>query len=94
MPTNNAEDLVLTDPRRKRLRFRAWHRGTKEMDLILGPFADHWLARMSDSELDAFEVLLTESDPDLYNWVTGREPIPADRDVRLLDRLIEFHNHR
>ena len=82
----------LTDPRRKRLRFRSWHRGIKEMDLLLGPFADRHLGGMSEGDLDGYEALLEESDPDLYNWISGREPIPETQNMTLLRRIIDFHN--
>ena len=66
--------------RLKRLRMRAWRRGTKEMDLILGPWADTHLASLAPEALDRFETLLDENDQDLYAWVTGAEgatPPPA-----------------
>lgn len=62
--------------RRKRLQFRSWHRGTREMDLLLGTFADREVPHFSESELAAYEDLLTQNDPDLYNWMTGREAPP------------------
>jgi antitoxin CptB len=62
----------------KRLRMRAWHRGIKEMDLILGGWADRHLADLSEPELDAFEAVLAESDHDLYQWVSGQaDPPPS-----------------
>lgn len=63
--------------RLKKLRMRSWRRGMKEMDLILGPFADTDLAGFSEPELDAYERLLDENDQDLYLWVTGAQPCPA-----------------
>ncbi|MCB2129842.1 MAG: succinate dehydrogenase assembly factor 2 [Rhodobacteraceae bacterium] len=63
--------------RLKRLRMRAWRRGTKEMDLILGPFADGCLAGMDEPRLRLFDTLLGENDQDLYPWVTGAQPAPA-----------------
>ncbi len=63
--------------RRRRLKFRSWHRGTREADLLLGGFADAHLDRLSDKELSAFEALLEESDPDIYDWVTGKIAVPA-----------------
>ena len=65
-----------SDSRRKRALYRAHHRGTKEMDLLLGGFADAELARMSDSELDAFELLLALPDPELDRLLKGAEPPP------------------
>lgn len=84
----------LKDARRKRLRFRAWHRGTKEMDLVLGPWADARLSGMDAAALDAFERMLEESDPDLWNQVTGIDPLPAGPDGELVADLIAFHAGR
>jgi antitoxin CptB len=61
----------------KRLRMRAWHRGIKEMDLILGGWADAHLAQADDRSLDAFEAVLAEADHDLYRWISGQAPAPA-----------------
>lgn len=80
---NEASD----DSRKKRLRFRAWHRGTRELDLILGRFADGYLDDMSESELKAFERILEAPDPDLYAWVTGRALPPMGLDHTLLRRI-------
>ncbi|MEN2987394.1 succinate dehydrogenase assembly factor 2 [Tistrella sp. BH-R2-4] len=70
-----AED---TDARRRRLRYQSWYRGCKETDILFGKFADVWLDRFDAAGLDAFEALLNENDIDLYNWLSGREPVPAD----------------
>ncbi|WP_114965942.1 succinate dehydrogenase assembly factor 2 [Alkalilacustris brevis] len=70
--------LPAQEARLKRLRMRAWRRGTKEMDLILGPYADARLAVMSPAELDLFETILEENDQDLYLWVTGKGTPPAE----------------
>ena len=64
------------DVRLKRLRMRAWHRGIKEMDLILGDWADRNLAQADDATLDAFEAVLAEADHDLYQWVSGQAEAP------------------
>lgn len=66
----------MTEARLKRLRMRAWRRGTREMDLLLGPFADERLPRMDGPALDLFEALLGEPDDELYGWVAGRVPAP------------------
>ena len=76
--------------RLKRLRIRSWRRGTREMDLILGPFADGPLAEFDGPGLDAYEALLEETDPDLYAWVSGAVP-PADFHRRTIDRIRAFH---
>jgi len=64
--------------RLRRLRLRSWRRGIREMDLILGPFADAELAGFSEAELDAWERLLEEPDWDLYAWVAGQAEPPAE----------------
>ena len=79
------------DARRKRMMFRAWHRGTKELDIILGSFADTHLGAMSDEELDAFEKLMEVPEPDLYNWIAGRVPLPDNYQGPLLEQIIAFH---
>ena len=66
------------DTRLKRLRLRAWHRGIKEMDLILGGWADRNLEGADDATLDAFEAVMAESDHDLYQWVSGQAEAPAE----------------
>ena len=78
--------------RRKRLRFRAWHRGTRETDLLFGGFADHHLATFNSEQLDRLERLLENSDPDLYAWLTRRETTPSEHDndvMALLRTYIE-----
>jgi antitoxin CptB len=76
--------------RRRRLRYRAWHRGTKEMDLVLGPFADAHLDGLGTAELDRLETLMDEEDTDLLKWVVGQEPVPAGVDAELLETIIAF----
>lgn len=66
------------EARLKRLKMRSWRRGMKEMDLILGPFADTELAALGAPDLDAYELLLDENDQDLYLWVTGAIEGPAE----------------
>ncbi|MGE5158561.1 MAG: succinate dehydrogenase assembly factor 2 [Gemmatimonas sp.] len=75
------------DDRRKRLLFRCWHRGTREMDLILGRFADAEIAGLSDSELDELERLLEVPDPDLYAALSGDRPLPPTGAGALFDRI-------
>jgi antitoxin CptB len=76
------------DVRLKRLRIRSWRRGTKEMDLILGPFCDSALAGLPDDDIALYEVLLSENDHDLYGWITGREAAP-ERFAALLAQIAE-----
>jgi antitoxin CptB len=81
------EDIAI---RRRRLRYRAWHRGTREMDLVLGPFADAHLDTYDNPELDRLEALMDEEDTDLLKWVMGQEPVPPDTDAELLGRIIDY----
>ncbi|MBP7240405.1 succinate dehydrogenase assembly factor 2 [Amaricoccus sp.] len=78
------------DPRLKRLRLRAWRRGMRETDLLLGPFADAELGRLSPSELDAFESLLHENDQDLYLWISRNSGQPGHFDA-IVGRIAAFH---
>ena len=68
------------ETRRKRLRFRSWHRGTRELDLILGRFADRFLDNLTAEQLDRYEALIESPDPDIYRWVSGGEAPPAAHD--------------
>ena len=85
--TRSSEGL---DARRRRLLFRSWHRGTREMDLIMGRFADATIADLTAAELDAFERLSDEPEPDLYAWITGDRPVPAEHDHALFRRMRDF----
>jgi antitoxin CptB len=79
---------TLTDPRRRRLLFRAWHRGTREADLLIGGFVSRHIAAMDDAELLALERVLDCPDADLADWLTGRRPVPPDRAEDLLERMV------
>lgn len=74
----------------KRLRFRAWRRGFREVDQVLGRFADLHAAALGDEDLSRFEALLEAPDDLVYAWILGREPPPAPHDHALLVRLREF----
>jgi antitoxin CptB len=84
------------DARRRRALFRAWHRGTREMDLLLGRFADAYIATLSDRDLSDFEALMEAPDPDLFDWITRAEPaaVPARYDTPLLRAVVTFHASR
>ncbi|MGL5446135.1 MAG: succinate dehydrogenase assembly factor 2 [Rhabdaerophilum sp.] len=81
------------DPRRKRILFRAWHRGIREMDLLLGRYAETVIETLSEAELDQFEALIALDDHDLYGWLTGREPVPAAQDGAMFQAVRAFHTH-
>jgi antitoxin CptB len=79
------------DPRRRKLLFRAWHRGMRETDLIMGRFADQALDQLTEPELSEFERLIDVLDRDLLAWVTGEELVPPDYDTPLFRRMRAFH---
>lgn len=76
--------------RLKRVRMRSWRRGIKEMDMILGGFADARLDRLNAADLDAYEAMLNENDQDLYKWVSGALPMPAEHSA-ILSIVGDFH---
>ena len=78
------------DTRRKQLRFRSWHRGTREADLIMGRFADAHLDALTAEQLDRFARLLENSDPDVFDWLTGRAAVPPAEDTDILRLLRDF----
>jgi antitoxin CptB len=79
------------DARRRRLLFRSWHRGIREMDLVLGRFADAHIAELSDAELDEVETWLEIPDQKIFTWVNGSQPAAAEIDTALFRRLRDFH---
>ena len=81
------------ETRLKRIRMRAWHRGTKEMDLILGRFTDARLDAMDEAQLDHLEALMGENDQDLYQWVSGQAPAPEGF-AALVDEIAALNNAR
>jgi antitoxin CptB len=78
------------DDRRKRLLFRCWHRGTREMDLILGRFADGEISGMRDDELAELERLIELPDPDLYAALIDDTPLDPESLTALFDRIKAF----
>jgi len=80
------------DERRRRLLFRCWHRGTREMDLVLGRFADAEIASLQDNELAQLERLIEVPDPDLYAAMTGDKPLPPEFASSLFDRIKSFRS--
>lgn len=81
------------DTRRRRLRFRAWHRGTREMDLLMGRFADSQLGDLPEAEVDELELLMEAPDRDVFSWLTGELALPGNFDTPVFHRLRAFHTH-
>src|SRR4030095_14946927 len=86
--TRSSEGL---DPRRRKLLFMCWHRGIREMDLILGRFADEHIDRLTDDEVAAIEQLSEQRDQDLLGWFTGEFDTPAEFDTPVFRKIREFN---
>jgi antitoxin CptB len=82
------------EARRRRLSFRVWHRGMREVDLLLGRFADAHLSQLNEWELGSFEDLLDVPDPQILAWILGEEAVPDDFDSPALRRIIAFHSSK
>lgn len=78
--------------RKKKILYRAWHRGMKELDLILGKFADEKIAEMSEEKLNELEQLLNVNDPQLYQWLCKPNTIPNDWKLNVIFDIVKFHN--
>lgn len=84
--------MAIDDARLKKLKLRAWRRGFREADLILGPFADKYVAEFAEAELDWFEALLDQPDQHLYDWILERAPTPPELDGPLMNKLKAFRD--
>jgi len=78
------------DPRRRRILFRCWHRGIREMDLVFGQFAEKEIATLSEPELDEFETIMAEEDNDLVRWIMGTWPVPERFQTPMFTRLAAY----
>lgn len=81
------------DARRRRIKVRAWRRGMREVDLILGGFADAHLAALTEAEIAEFERLLDASEHDVFAWISGERETPAEIDTPFFRRVKTFHTH-
>ncbi len=79
------------DARLRKLSFRAWRRGFKEADIILGNFADDHLSDMTPDQLDVFERLLEVPDQDLYGWIIERDPVPHEWQGEIMSKLNTYY---
>ena len=89
--TRSSADL---DPRRRKALFRSWHRGTREMDLILGGFADDHIGELSEEEMETYETILDQLDPLLFKWICGEEPVTAEHDTAVYRKILDHRRHR
>ncbi len=88
--SGGGDDGGQAEKRRRKLAFRSWHRGMREADLILGPFADAELGVLTAAEIDQYERLLETPDTELLPWLTGERALPADERQGILLRIREF----
>jgi len=79
--------------RKKRLRFRAWQRGTREMDLVLGRFVDAHVEMLTGEEVSTLEALMEAPDPELYLWVAGTAEVPHQFDTPVFRKIVAFHKN-
>ncbi len=84
-------ETVLTDPRRKRILYRATHRGTKESDAIIGGFFTEIVAGLSEDKFDEADALLDELDLDLLDWIMGRQAVPDRLKDTLFDGVLAYY---
>ena len=87
--TRSSEGL---DPRRRKLLFMCWHRGIREMDLIMGRFADEHIDVLSDQEVIDLERLAQQPDQNLLDWFTGEFATPAEFDTPVFRKMRAFHD--
>jgi antitoxin CptB len=90
---DRGNDIDSIETRRKKARFRAWHRGMREMDLILGSFADEAIATLTAADLDEFENLLEMPDAELLTWFTGAAPVPEIYNTELFRRIASHRRY-
>jgi antitoxin CptB len=89
-PTGSSLSL---EARKRRCFYRAGHRGMREMDILMGSFAEAKLADMNEDDVRDFENLIKAVDKQIFAWVTGSEPIPEPFDTPVLRQMIAFHQH-
>ncbi|MDY8110249.1 succinate dehydrogenase assembly factor 2 [Fulvimarina sp. 2208YS6-2-32] len=91
MKTGSQRSSSDLDVRRKKALFRSWHRGTREMDLVFGRFADAEIASLSDEEMQIYEELMLAPDPDIFKWVSGEREVPGNYDTTVFRRIKAFY---
>jgi antitoxin CptB len=81
---------AVAEARLRRLRMRCWRRGTREMDLLMGPFADAALPALDAARLEDLERLLSENDQELFHWISGQCSIPLEHE-EMVSRIRAYH---
>lgn len=88
------EAIDALESRRKRVRFRSWHRGMREVDLLLGAFADACVDDLTEAEIEQYEALLELPDADLLDWIAGRRPLDEAHRTAISDKVEHFCRNR
>ena len=88
--TGSRVDTSKLDARRRRLVFRAWHRGIREMDLVFGQYVNAHVGEMDDTTIDELEFIMSFEDRDLLTWVTGEVAVPKDVDTALFRDILAY----
>lgn len=88
--TRTSEGL---DPRRRKILFRCWHRGMREVDLLLGQFADARIDKLSEVELDELEQFMEAQDADIFSWFAGSKPVAPEYAAPIFETIRAFHTH-
>lgn len=76
----------------KKLSYQSWHRGTRELDLILGEFSDKHLSTFSEKEVDEYALILKENDLDLWQWISGKVALSNDSTASILQKICKFYS--
>ncbi len=79
--------------RLNRIRYRSWHRGCKETDIILGNYCNHFIEKMDEPALDLFEAMLDEDDADIWAWLTDKYDCPNPAYSEMLEQLRNFRSY-
>jgi antitoxin CptB len=87
------EKMADLEVRRRAIRVRAWRRGMREMDILMGGFVDAKLAELDAVEIGDFERLLDEQDQTVFSWLCGTARPPAEYDTPVFHKIVEFHRH-
>jgi antitoxin CptB len=90
MSSTTIDQQVALENRRKRLLYQSQYRGVKENDIILGRFAQEHIQTLDAQALDDYEKLLQQPDNDIYDWLAGREKVPAEFDTPVMRQLLGF----
>ncbi|MBI0021245.1 succinate dehydrogenase assembly factor 2 [Bartonella sp. W8097] len=88
--TGSKVDNSKLNARQRRLVFRAWHRGIREMDLVFGQYVDAHIMKLDEKAMDELEYIMSFEDRDLLTWVTGEVPVPYDVDLPLFRDILDY----